>query len=246
MLLVFALLLQLGVGALAAPLISFEYHNAYMFGNADGAFRPRANTTRAEVAAILVRTMVEGFEDGAYPEDATTLAAFSDVTPANWFYWYVIWAYAEGLVQGYEDGTFRPNDPISRQEYAAMAARTGASLHQAEDLAFADADTISNWARDYVYIAFRNGWMVGDDHNNFRPTANIIRAEVATATNRVLGRLDNNIGLPLVIQNLDDARDFPDVGRGAWYFGSVLVAANDHRSVFGENGEILRMYILVD
>lgn len=97
---------------------TYTYHEAYMFGNAQG-FRPRANTTRAEVVAILVRTMVEDFAHGEYPADIATLATFSDVTSANWFYWYIVWAQAEGLIEGREDGRFRPNGPITRQEYGS-------------------------------------------------------------------------------------------------------------------------------
>jgi hypothetical protein len=233
-------------GTLPGPTPEYEYHDAYMFGNTDGEFRPRANTTRAEVAAILVRTMVEDFEYGEYPAGVTALSTFSDVAETNWFYWYVVWAYTEGLVQGFEDGTFRPNAPITRQEYAAMVARTGEVL-EAGDLDFADTDAVSNWARDYVYTAVDNGWMLGDTNDNFRPGANIIRAEVATATNRILGRVDSNAALAAAnLQNPYAVREFPDVAETAWYFASVLGAANDHRNRLCNDDEILRKYILVE
>jgi len=233
-------------GGISQPQGRYEYHEAYMFGNVNGQFRPRANTTRAEVAAILVRTMVEDFEYGEYPEDLTSFAIFSDVAETNWFYWYIVWAYAEGLVQGFDNGTFRPNAPITRQEYAAMVARTGEVL-EAGELEFADAAAISNWALDYVYTAVDNGWMLGDTNNNFRPGANIIRAEVATATNRILGRVDSNAALAAAnLQNPAYAREFPDVTSGAWYFASVLAAANDHRNRLDNDDEILRKYILVE
>jgi len=234
-----------GTGPGTPPAVyEYVYHDAYMFGNASGEFRPRANTTRAEVAAILVRTMVEDFEYGAYPTGVTTFSSFSDVSPENWFYWYIVWAQTEGLVQGFDNGTFRPNAPITRQEYAAMVARTGDVL-DAGDLEFVDTEAISNWALDYVYTAFRKGWMVGDQNNNFRPNASILRAEVATATNRILGRVDNIFFTVGIVQNLEDARSFPDVANDAWYFGSVLAAANDHRNRF-ENENLVRKYILVD
>jgi len=234
-----------GGGGIDQQPSEYVYHDAYMFGNANGEFRPRASTTRAEVAAILVRTMVEDFEYGAYPAGVTTFSSFSDVSPTNWFYWYIVWAHAEGLVQGFDDGTFRPNAPITRQEYAAMVARTGDVL-DADDLNFDDADAIGNWAIDYVYTAFRNGWMVGDQNNNFRPSANILRAEVATATNRILGRVDSNAALVAAnLQNPSAARSFPDVANNAWYFASVLGAANDHRNRI-ENEDIVWKYILVE
>ena len=237
-----------GGGGFPQPPDEYEYiyHEAYMFGNTAGEFRPRANTTRAEVAAILVRTMVEDFEYGTYPADAASLASFSDVTPANWFYWYIVWAYTEGLVLGYEDGTFRPNAPITRQEYAAMVARTGEVL-EAGDLDYGDVDTISEWALNYVYTAFENGWMIGDQNDNFRPRANILRAEVATATNRILGRVDSNAALAAAnLQNPGYAREFPDVADTAWYFASVLAAANDHRNRLCDDDGITWKEILVD
>lgn len=224
---------------------TYVYHDAYMFGNERGQFRPHANITRAEVAAILVRTMVPNFRQGTYPASTAGLASFSDVTPANWFYWYVVWAQSVGLIQGNEDGTFRPNAPITRQEYAAMVARTG-NVRPAGNLTFADAGAIGNWARNYVYTAVRNGWMLGGT-GNFRPTDNITRAEIATATNRILGRVDSQSALAGInLYNPVDVRRFPDVSSGAWYFASVLGAANDHRNRMDGAGAIVWKEVLVD
>ncbi|MCL2843390.1 MAG: S-layer homology domain-containing protein, partial [Oscillospiraceae bacterium] len=71
--------------------------------------------------------------------------------------------------------------------------------------------------------------MVGDTQGDFRPRANISRAEVATAVNRILGRIDSRAALE-ALEELDiaDARNFPDVADDAWYFASVLGATNDH------------------
>lgn len=233
-------------GGLPGPGYTYEYHAAYMFGKPTGEFRPLANTTRAEVAVILVRTMVEGFEEGTYPEGVTAFATFSDVSPDNWFYFYLAWAYAEGLIEGFPDGTFRPNAPITRQEYAAMVART-IDVLEAGELDFADANAISNWALDYVYTVAEAGWMIGDTNHNFRPAANINRAEVATATNRILGRVASNAELAAAnLENPEDAREFPDVAYPAWYFASVVAAANDHQNRVDSDGNIVRMVILVD
>jgi len=223
---------------------TYAYHEAYMFGNERGEFRPRANTTRAEVAAILVRTMIPSFRHGTYPSGTVALTGFSDVTQANWFYWYVVWAQAAGLVQGDANGAFRPNAPITRQEYAAMVARLG-NVRPAGNFTFGDRGTISNWARNYVYTAVRNGWMMGDGGNNFRPSDNITRAEVATATNRILGRIDSQTALAAAnLRNPADARSFPDVSGGAWYFASVLGAANDHRNRHDGAGTIVWKEVL--
>jgi len=209
------------------PPADYELHLAYMFG--DGNFRPRADITRAEAATILARTQLLDFEQGIenLPPGMAAFNAFSDVTPGDWFYFYVAWAYHAGLVRG-DAGRFRPNDPITREELAAILART-TNLRTGTP-SFSDAGGISNWAMSYVYTVYRAGWMTGDDQGTFRPIDNIIRAEVATAMNRILGRLDSRSAFYAAdIENLYRARAFPDVGGTAWYFPSVLGAANDHR-----------------
>ena len=220
----------------------YEKHLAYMFGHG-GNFRPRANITRAEAATILARTQLLDFEDGVdeLPPGMTSFNAFSDVRPGDWFFYYVAWAYDAGLIQGYA-GRFRPNDPITREELAAILART--TTLRTGTTSFSDAATISNWAMPYVYTVYREGWMVGDQ-GTFRPADNIIRAEVATAMNRILGRLDSRPALYAAdVEHLYRARGFYDVADGAWYFPSVLAAANDHRLTRDSDDAIDWKYIL--
>ncbi|MCL2842967.1 MAG: S-layer homology domain-containing protein, partial [Oscillospiraceae bacterium] len=137
--------------------------------------------------------------------------------------------------QGVGGGRFAPNALITREQLAAMLVRT----LDAEDRAtavgptmnFPDAGTISSWAPVYVYNAFRQGWMIGDRGGNFRPAENIMRAEVATAVNRMLGRIDHNderTRLGAALENEYRAATFPDVAVTNWFFASVLGAANDH------------------
>ncbi|MCL2843535.1 MAG: DUF1343 domain-containing protein [Oscillospiraceae bacterium] len=225
-----------------------EFHPAYMFGNTAGHFEPRANITRAQVAAILARTMIDGFEAGELPEGMTSFTVFSDVAPNNWFYYYVAWAYTEGLVQGDGQGRFLPRDYITREQLAAMLARTVEYAEAAGAMPFTDVGSISSWASNYVYTAFSEGWMVGDNQNRFRPRASIARAEVATAVNRILGRIDSrDVRADLLeagaLENENRARPFPDVADGAWYFASVLGAANDHYLTRDGDGDIDWKYV---
>jgi len=202
-----------------------EFHSAYMIGSAAG-FRPRANITRAEVATILARTHIEGFEAGTLPEGMTDVP-FGD-TATHWARFYIAWAFDADLVRG--DGiNFRPNDFITRQELAAILARTG-TVRSAGTTSFGDAGAISGWASNYVYTVYREGFMIGDQRSNFRPQANITRAEVATAVNRMLGRIDSRDALAALggVVQINHARSFPDVSESAWYFASVLAATNDH------------------
>lgn len=210
--------------------ILVEVHEAYMFGNRRGEFLPSADITRAEVAAILVRTKVADFVEGELPDGMEEFDEFSDVGEDNWFYYYVAWAYSEGLVQGDGRGRFLPRDQITREQLAAMLSRTIEYEEEAGEMPFTDVEDISGWADNYVYTAFNEGWMIGDARNRFRPGANIMRAEVATAVNRILNRISNNDALG-VVENIDDAREFPDVDADAtparWYFASVVGATND-------------------
>ena len=221
------------------PSQPYELHLTYMIGDEHGAFRPTANITRAEVATILARTQLLDFAQDVQtlPPGMGSFEAFADVAPSDWHYYYIAWAYDAGLVQGF-GGYFRPNDPITREEVAAMMARTETVLPAGDLSGFGDANAISDWARDYVYTAYQTGLMIGDA-GLFRPNAHITRAEVATATNRTLGRVDSPAALEAItVANLPDARHFPDVSESAWYFSSVLGAANDHRLTRGVNGYI--------
>ena len=224
----------------------YEKHLAFMFGTGGNNFAPHANMTRAEFAAIIVRTELRDFaeETTILPPGMTSFTAFRDVNPNNWFFHYVAWAYDAGLVQGF-DGEFRPNDPITRQEFAAMLARTG-TVRPANSTSFNDNGDISNWAQRYVYTVYRDGLMIGDN-NNFRPLSNITRAEAATAVNRNLGRIDSRAALNAAdTPNLVLARNFNDVAATAWYFPSVVGAANDHRLTRDANGSIDWKYLIAD
>ena len=202
-----------------------------MQGDTLGNFRPGAPITRGEVAAIMARTQLLDFETGVstLPPGMERFDAFSDVVPGDWYFYYVAWAYDAGLIRGYPDGTFLPDAPITREEFAAILART-TTVRAPGETSFADAGNISGWALGYVYTVYREGLMLGAPNNNFNPLTLITRAEAATAMNRNLGRIDSRAAFDAAeVVNLENAREFPDVSETAWYFPSVVAAANDHR-----------------
>jgi len=219
-----------------------------MFGNDLGQFRPGAGISRAEAAAILARTQALEFRQGVreLPPGVRNFTAFSDVNSGNWFYFYVAWAFDAELVEGYR-GRFRPNDPVTRQELAAMLARTIVDEVEIGETTFPDRGDIGSWATDYVYMVFDAGWMVGDTAGNFRPRANIMRAEVATAVNRMLERVDSRGVLDVLDEadavNKTNARIFPDVTQANWFFAPVLGAANDHYLRRDDDGVISWKYV---
>ena len=153
---------------------------------------------------------------------------FPDVSPDDWFYGYIAWVHDSGLITGYEDGTFRPNAPITREELAALLVRTmGLETRPSDNVHFADTHLISNWARDYVNAAVRQGWMQGDASGGLRPTQHITRAEVAALFARVLGR--GTTSAQSIQDVSSDIRIFNDVSDpGTWYYYYVINASHSY------------------
>jgi len=229
------------------PVASGTYHEthlSYMFGDNAGNFRPDAPISRAEAAALLVRTELLNFESGItrLPPGVSSFDTFADVSPDDWFFYYVAWAHNAGLING-RDGNFHPNAPITREEFAAILART--TTLRTADIPFSDLYRISDWAMAYVHTAFLADWIRGDHRGNFRPQDNITRAEVATSINRMLGRLDSFTTLNgLDMENPEDIRRFHDLDDSVWYFPAVLGATNDHYLTRNSHGIITWLQII--
>ncbi|MDG0792377.1 S-layer homology domain-containing protein [Cohnella ginsengisoli] len=157
-------------------------------GTGDGRFSPDRAITRAEFAAIVVRGLGLKLENGT--------AAFSDVKASDWFGGAIDAASAYELIRGYEDGTFRPNDEITREEAMAIVSRamaiTGlrAKLPAQSDDAmlrsYKDASDVSGWARSGVQDNVQAGLVSGRGTALLAPKASITRAEVATVIQRLL------------------------------------------------------------
>jgi len=199
-----------------------EFHAHFMVGFPSGIFMPYGNLTRAEASALLVRTMTtESANISRVPVDASS--RFNDVSANAWYHDYIAAAYSYGLVRGFPDDSFRPNQPISREEFAGILARTS-DIIQGE-LSYSDAAHVSRWARDYVYTMLVLGWMHGDATNIFRPQSSLSRAEAAATINRVLGRGDTTARS---IENVE-VHIFPDTADPSrWYYFYIIEATNSH------------------
>ncbi|MFF2017615.1 S-layer homology domain-containing protein [Paenibacillus sp. NPDC058177] len=154
-------------------------------GQSAGQFVPNGTVSRAEFAAMLVRSL--DLQPGK-----TAGASFSDVPAAAWYAESAKIAAQLGLVQGYEDGSFRPNASITREQMAVMAARALKLLNAAESTgkaaaSFKDADSISYWATEAVDLLTATGIMKGQTADSFAPGKNTSRAEAAVILTRVLG-----------------------------------------------------------
>ena len=149
-------------------------NNGYVTGYPDGTFQPKKATTRAEFASMIANAM-------GYEADPDAASMFPDVPDTYWGKAAINFCAQNGIINGYkEDGTFRPDQPITRQE-AASILRNAFKLTESSSETFPDDSAISGWAKESVYIVKASGLMKGDaGTGNFRPTDTIIRAEAAS------------------------------------------------------------------
>ena len=149
--------------------------NGYVGGYDDNTFRPNNDITRAEFVTIVNKyfgfTKAEGEN-------------FTDVNEDAWYYKDVCIGVREGYINGYQDGTFRPNEPITREE-AASIVRTITGLVENGSSKFTDDNEIGSWAKKSVYALADNKIMSGYEDNTFRPKNKITRAEAVATLSRV-------------------------------------------------------------
>ena len=161
----------------ARKYIEYGVESGYINGYTDGTFRPDQTVTRAEFSKMLNTAI--GFA-------MTADTSFSDVDPKEWYASDVEKAYTAGYITGYTDGTFRPNQTITRQEAAVILSRIMTSPEQTARLSvFHDAAHIADWAEDGVEKVLSKGLMKGDDQGNFNPAKGLTRAEAA----KIVGQL---------------------------------------------------------
>ena len=188
---------------------------SYISGDPEGTAGPCRNATQAEVAMMFYRLL----KDPA-PGKGTR---FPDVAEGAWYAEAVETLSALGIVAGYPDGRFGPDDLITRAEFTTMAVRfsgmEGGSSH------FSDVP-VTHWARRFVDVSASYGWVVGLADGTFRPDAKITRGEVAAIINRMLGRWAD---MDYVERNFRELKQFPDLqDHAAWYFYDMVEASNRH------------------
>ena len=192
-------------------------HYAYIIGYGNNDVRPQNNITRAEVATIFFRLLT----DETRTANMTKSNSYNDVKDGDWFCCAVSTLSKMGIIKGYEDGSFKPNDPISRAEFAAIAARFDPNGDKTPASFF---DVTSHWAKDEISIAANHGWIKGYEDGSFKPDQKITRAETMTLVNRVLNRLpetkdDLHKDMKTWVDNMDET---------AWYYLAVQEATNSH------------------
>ena len=192
-------------------------HINYIIGYPDNTVRPQGSITRAEVATIFYRLLKDEVREDWF----STTTIYPDVNAGDWFYVAVCTLTNGGILEGYPDGTFQPNDPISRAELATILSRFDMKYQEiVPDHTFPDVKT--HWAKDPVEFAATRGYVVGYPDGYFRPDRDITRAETVTMVNRCLRRAVDEIGLT------EDYLTWPDNQKGSWYYYEIIEAANYH------------------
>ena len=161
--------------------VQYAYENGLMTGVSANEFAPDATTTRGMIVSMLAR--LEGVE-------SANDAGFADVSD-EWYATAVNWAASVGVVNGYEDGTFRPNDAITREQLAAIlmnyAAYKGEDVSARASLdAYSDAENVSTWATDTMSWAVAEGYITGMTAATLQPQGSATRAQVAAILERYL------------------------------------------------------------
>ena len=190
---------------------------SYIKGYPDGTFRPQANVTRAEGAQMFATLLNGGANFGT-----SSATRFSDASD-DWFSKAVNYVVAKGLISGYPDGTFKPNESITRAEFAQMIS----GYVKNEKKSTTDfQDVKDHWAKDAIDKLYGNKNVSGYPDGSFKPNAKITRAEAVTILNSVFDR--NTSALSLNNVNKSALNKFSDVNEGFWAYYNIIDAANSH------------------
>lgn len=198
------------------PVLNTEDHEAYIIGYVDGTVRPLDNIKRSEVATIFFRLLTDESRAHYWSQQNP----YSDVAGSSWYNNAVSTLTNAGIITGYPDDTFRPDAPISRSEFAAIAARFSEVSYNGGN-SFTDVPS-DHWAARYIALAEHLGWIKGYPDGSFKPEQAITRAEAMTLINRVLERDVEEEHM------LSDMVTWPDNQPGAWYYEAVQEATNSH------------------
>ena len=202
-------------------------HYSYLIGYADGTVRPNGKITRAEVATIFFRLL----DDDTRAKYWSSGNNFSDVSADKWYNNAVSTLCNMGVIGGYADGTFRPDAPISRAEFAKIAVSFTQNNGSAVYNYFTDVKT-TDWFAPYVTAAKDAGLIEGYSDGSFKPESKITRAEACAIVNRTLGRKPSKAHM-----KISDRIDWPDVQTTDWFYEAIMEATNSHTCTMGDRVE---------
>ena len=193
-------------------------HIGYINGYPDGSVQPNGNITREEITSILYRIVNHDYEKPF----AATGEVFDDVKTDRWSAHDIEYMSEKGIVLGYPDGEFKPENNLTRAEFAALISRFAKLEKTDAENPFPDLDK-SHWAYDDILKLSASGLMQGYEDGTYRPEDMITRAEVMTVINKILGRNPSES----YVKSLD-LDPFTDLTKDKWYYTAVLEATVTH------------------
>ena len=202
-------------------------HYSYLIGYSDGTVRPNGKITRAEVATIFFRLL----DDDTRAKYWSSKNDFSDISADKWYNNAVSTLCNMGVIGGYADGTFRPDAPISRAEFAKIAVSFTQNNGSAVYNYFTDVKT-TDWFAPYVTAAKDAGLIEGYSDGSFKPESKITRAEACAIVNRTLGRKPSKAHM-----KISGRIDWPDVQTTDWFYEAIMEATNSHTYQMGKRVE---------
>lgn len=201
-------------------------HFAYIEGYNDGTVRPLDNMTRAEAVTIFFRLMDDAYRLANW----STENRYTDVNAGDWYNNAVSTCVNAGILDAFTGSEFLPNQPITRAEFAVIAAGFAGEEFTGESVGDFD-DTAGHWAAAEIRKAAEAGWVHGDK-GSFQPDELITRADVVTLVNNMLDRV------PDAEHMLPEMKTFSDNIEGEWYYEAIQEAANGHEYERDELGVV--------
>ncbi len=203
-----------------ANLISSD-HVAYISGYPNGKIMPNANITREEVVSAFYRLLTDEYKATL----TSKTSKFADVENGRWSEESIAAMAEGGYVIGDQNGNFNPSAPITRAEFATIAAKFAPNVVPGVNY-FLDID--GHWAYNNILVASAQAWISGYEDGTFRPDNNITRAEAMAIINRMLVRYGDT--------NAEDVKAWSDVSAGDWYYTVVSEATTGHEHTKNEDG----------
>ncbi|RAV01196.1 S-layer homology domain-containing protein [Paenibacillus sp. YN15] len=183
-------------GHWASGAIGFMAVRTLMDGFADGSFRPEEGLTRAQLVTMLVKA----WEFGPVAEEAASQVRYQDVKKNDWYAAYVETAAANGLIEGYPDGSFRPDAIVTRMEMSAILTRSAAALGKGLALNEGDGEELlrtyqdladaPDWSRVYLAQAIGMKLLEGIGEETFGPELATTRAQAAMMLKRLIEQVE--------------------------------------------------------
>ncbi|HOG62484.1 MAG TPA: S-layer homology domain-containing protein [Sedimentibacter sp.] len=210
----------------------------FVSGYEDGTFKPDRTITRAEFSTMLNKAM---------KIEITENINFSDVREKEWFYKEIQKSVAAGFFSGYENNTFRPNNPIKREEVAKVVAGaiTTGNIDGEGATLLKDYSTIQEWAKDSVNTVYNKGYILGYPDKTYMPSKALTRAEAVKIIFEIVDNENIEYGFNITNYNetyssavvVGNLNVLDSVGNGNVYIknvvvlGDIVISAKNVKSV---------------